>query len=57
VVPKPSKEAQQAEPDAGRVLGSDVATVGKRGLFGRPWNATDMYYTAFIGERSEARTV
>ncbi|PNH05341.1 Palmitoyl-monogalactosyldiacylglycerol delta-7 desaturase, chloroplastic [Tetrabaena socialis] len=49
VVPKPSKEAQAAEPGAGQVFMSDVHTIGKRSLVDRPWNVTDMYYTAFIG--------
>ncbi|KXZ49956.1 hypothetical protein GPECTOR_18g114 [Gonium pectorale] len=49
VVPKPSKDAQSSIPGAGKVLLSDVRTVGKRKLFGREWNTTDLYYTGFIG--------
>ncbi|GIM04138.1 hypothetical protein Vretimale_8750 [Volvox reticuliferus] len=49
VVPKPSKEAQADQPGAGHVPFSDVYTVPKRTFFGRSWNATDLYYTAFIG--------
>lgn len=50
VVPKPSKEAQMAEPGAGTILMSDVATVPRRNwLFNRTWNKTDLLYAVFIG--------
>jgi stearoyl-CoA desaturase (delta-9 desaturase) len=48
-VPKPSKEAQQQEPDGKPVLLSDVVATGKRKLFfNRQWEKTDVIYVAFM---------
>ncbi|KAK9916418.1 hypothetical protein WJX75_002386 [Coccomyxa subellipsoidea] len=47
-VPKPSKEAQQEEDGAKKVLLSDVYATAKTTLFGRSWNGQDYGYTIFM---------
>ncbi|CAL8466841.1 g6377 [Coccomyxa elongata] len=47
-VPKPSKEAQQEEDGAKKVLLSDVYATAKSPLFGRKWNGQDYGYTIFM---------
>lgn len=49
VVPKPDRAAQAQEPGAKQVLASDLFTVGKKPLWKREWNSTDLQYTAFLG--------
>ena len=47
-VPKPNKEAQREEPDATRVLFSDVAVTQKKPIWNRTWNTTDKSYAVFM---------
>eukprot|EP00798_Chlamydomonas_sp_ICE-L_P012766 gene12766-16017_t len=48
-IPKPSKEAQDAEPGVKPVAFSDVKSKGKRNLwFNRKFNSTDKGFAAFI---------
>lgn len=47
-LPKPSKNAQAAEPSGIRVWLSDVVATGKRTLFGREWEVQDVIYFIYM---------